>query len=134
MGKLPALSLAVLIGCLTEVALCVVGIASIFSGGFGPCGPSGDFPGWLVLIHLPGVWIAESLLPRGGFADVPIMLVTTSALLSTVAYVVILFVRRWVRRFCANGRGREVIVLRRVGIKYRGRGNGLTIATRRNSR
>ena len=90
MRKISSLLFALGIGVTVEVMLCGVAVVSIFAGGFGPCGPSGDFPSWLVFVHQPGVWVARGMLPDGTFSRLPIIVVTTVLLLSVAAYIAIL--------------------------------------------
>lgn len=95
MRKRSTFVLALWAGCLVEAILCGVAIYSFFSGGFGPCGPTGDFPWWLIFVHHPGSWLAEFLLPHPGLSRVPIIVATTAVQFSVVAFVAIEVSRRF---------------------------------------
>jgi hypothetical protein len=98
MRKSSAILIALITGCATEVLLCVVAVISIFSGGFGPCGSSGDFPGWLAFVHQPGVWLAELLLPDATISQLPIIVGTTAAELGLAAYLAMPAAKRFFER------------------------------------
>ena len=89
--------LALAAGAVMEGALC--GLFAAF-GSFGPCGPGNDTTGVLLLIHLPGIRVAESVLPQSSSLQLPVIIVVTAALFSVVAFVII----KVVRRFYARGR------------------------------
>ena len=89
--------LALAAGAVMEGALCGLFAAC---GSFGPCGPGNDTTGVLLLIHLPGIRVAESVLPQSSSQQLPVIIVVTAALFGVVAFVII----NVVRRFYAKGR------------------------------
>ena len=89
MKKLSSIQRALLAGCSGQALLCGAGFVSIVHDGFGPCGPSGEFPWWLILIHEPGIWVSEILPPEHPFLRFVIMLATTTTLLSLAAFGII---------------------------------------------
>ena len=89
----PALFLALKIGCAIEALLCGLSVVSLFSGGFGPCGPVGDFPGVILWVHAPANWVAQSLFPHDPLPDLFIILAGTVLWLSALTYAVIMFVK-----------------------------------------
>jgi hypothetical protein len=84
--KIPPFWLALIVGGIIEGVVC--GLAAMFAR-FGPCGAGNDFTVVLLLIHSPGFWIADSFLPRGSWLELPVIIVVTGALWSTVAFMVI---------------------------------------------
>src|SRR5580700_2085814 len=81
--------LSLMVGCGVEALLCGVGLVSILTGGVGPCGPTGTFPWWLVLVHRPGIWFSNIVPEEHWFLRFTIMIVTTTTVLSVIASVVI---------------------------------------------
>jgi len=87
--------LALAAGATVEGALC--GVFAMF-GRFGPCGPGNDVTGILLLIHLPGIRVAESVLPQSRAMELPVVIVVTATLFSVGAFVVISAVRGFYAR------------------------------------
>ena len=52
-----AFIVAMILGALTEFGLCV----ALLVGGFGPCGPASPVSGAILLLHAPGLALAQSL-------------------------------------------------------------------------
>jgi len=86
MIKKRILWISLLIGTLIESA--VWGYGAMFAK-FGPCGPRNESAGVLLLLHVPGFWIAKHLLPRGGMLDFPLVLVLTIVIWSLAVLVII---------------------------------------------
>jgi hypothetical protein len=95
MKTIPTLWLAFASGATAEAALC--GLFAMF-GRFGPCGPGNDVTGILLFIHLPGIRVAESVLPQSGSVELPVVIVVTATLFSVAAFVIISVVRRFYAR------------------------------------
>jgi hypothetical protein len=95
MKKIPTFWLALIAGGVLEGAIC--GLAAMFAR-LGPCGPSNDFTGFLLLIHLPGIWIAGGLLSAESSLQLPVIIVVTAALWSVMAFIIISIVRRFYGR------------------------------------
>ncbi len=82
---------AVKFGVLIECLLCGFSVIYVLTGGFGPCGPARDVPGFVRLVHLPGSWVSGLLSEGGGAIQLPVCLATTTAVLSVMAYIVLRF-------------------------------------------
>ena len=95
MKNIPTLWLALASGAAVEAVLC--GLFAAF-GRFGPCGPGNDVTGLLLFIHLPGIRVAESVLPQSSAMELPVVIVATAVLFSVAAFVVISAVRRFYAR------------------------------------
>jgi hypothetical protein len=86
--------LALAAGAVMEAALC--GVFAMF-GRLGPCGPGNDVTGVVLLIHLPAIRVAESILPQSS-VFLPMVVVVTAALFSIGAFVVISAIRTFYAR------------------------------------
>ena len=86
---MPTILLAAIWGVVIESALCVVAVVSVLAGGFGPCGPSGDAPGFVRVIHQPGFWLAGLLVGDYNLISIPLAVVVTTVLLSVLAFIVL---------------------------------------------
>lgn len=93
MRKIPTMLVAAIWGVAIESALCVVAVVSVLAGGFGPCGPTGDVPGFVRVIHQPGFWVSSVLVGDYNLISVPLAVMVTTVLLSVVAFVVLRLVR-----------------------------------------
>jgi hypothetical protein len=91
MKKIPTIVLAAMIGVAIEAALCVILVISVLAGGIGPCGPTGDTPSFVRVIHQPGFWLAKFLVEDSSPSYLPLALAVTTALLSILAFVVLKF-------------------------------------------
>jgi hypothetical protein len=81
--------LAVIVGTVIEATCC--GLFAMF-GRFGPCGPGNDITGFLFMLHLPGIAVAEAL-PESSWVQLPVIILVAAALWSIVAFVTIAVVR-----------------------------------------
>lgn len=91
MRKIPTILLAIIWGVASESALCVIAVASVLAGGFGPCGPSGDVPGFVQVIHQPGFWVSAFLVGDYNLISIPLAVMITTVSLSIVAFIVLRF-------------------------------------------
>jgi hypothetical protein len=89
MRSLRAVLGALVLGVLVESALCVVSVACVLAGGFGPCGPTGDAPGFVRLIHQPGFWAAGFFVQDSSPMYLALSVIFTTAILSGLAFVVL---------------------------------------------
>jgi hypothetical protein len=62
MGSFKTICFAVVIGVTVELVLCGISVVSVLSGGFGPCGPTGEAPTFVRVIHQPGFCLAGLLV------------------------------------------------------------------------
>jgi hypothetical protein len=94
--RLPTVAKAVVIGVSVEAALCVLTFVWITSAGASLAGFHRDIPLPIRVVHAPGAWAALQMLPRGipGGCYEVLTIAVTALLLSLVALVIILFVRR----------------------------------------
>jgi hypothetical protein len=65
--------LAAGLGVAAEVVLCGCFMAY---GGFGPCGPTNELSGFVLMFHLPGIWLAQHLPLFSGILFIPLALVS----------------------------------------------------------
>jgi len=93
MRKIPTILLATIWGVAIEAVLCVIAVVSVLAGGFGPCGPSGDAPGFVRVIHQPGFWLSSILVGDDNLISIPLAVMVTTVLLSILAFIVLRFVR-----------------------------------------
>jgi hypothetical protein len=87
--KVPAVVLAFIIGFATEAVLGAISVVSVLAGGIGPCGFTGDAPGFVRVIHQPGFWLAGSLVKNSGPSYFPLAVFITTVFLSVLAIFVL---------------------------------------------
>jgi len=91
MRKIPTILLAVMIGVAIEAALCVISVVVVLAGGFGPCGPTGDAPSFVRVIHQPGFWLAGFLVEDSSPSYLLLAVGITTVFLSILALVILRF-------------------------------------------
>lgn len=91
MKKIPAILLAAICGVVIEPALCVIAVVFVLAGGFGPCGPSGDVPGFIKVIHQPGFWLSGLLVEDSTPSYLLLSVMITTVLLSIAAFIILGF-------------------------------------------
>ena len=89
MRKIPTTLLAIISGVAVEATLCVISVATVLTGGIGPCGLTGDAPGFVRVVHQPGFWLAGALVADSGPLYLPLAVVFTTIFLSLVAWIVL---------------------------------------------
>jgi hypothetical protein len=77
-------------GATIEAVLC--GLTTMF-GRFGPCGPVNDLTGLLLVLHIPGIFVAGFLLRGHTQLELPMIILVSTALWSAAAFVVLSIVR-----------------------------------------
>jgi hypothetical protein len=87
--KIPAVLLALIIGFAVEAALGTISVVSVLAGGVGPCGFSGDAPGFVRVIHQPGFWFAGVLVGDSSLRYFLLAIFITAVLLSAMTFVVL---------------------------------------------
>ena len=87
MKKIPTILLAAMIGVSTEAALCVISAVSVLAGGIGPCGPTGDVPIFVSVIHQPGFWLSGCLVEDSSPLYLVLSVVVTTVMLCVLAYI-----------------------------------------------
>jgi hypothetical protein len=87
--KTPLFLRAVKFGSTIEAGLGMVAVVSVLAGGIGPCGPTGDVPLAVSLIHKPGAWMAGLLVGRYSLMNDLLTITLTTMLLSAASYAVI---------------------------------------------
>ncbi len=92
--KVPAVLLAFIVGFAVEAALGVISVVSVLAGGIGPCGFTGDAPGFVRVIHQPGFWLAGALVGDSSLNYFLLAILITTVFLSILAF----FVLRWAGR------------------------------------
>jgi hypothetical protein len=93
MRRFGTIARAATIGVGIEFVLCAVSMAYVLSGGFGPCGPTRDVPGFVRVIHRPGFWLAGALAEDSSPGYLLVCLATTTVMLSVLAYTVLRVMR-----------------------------------------
>ena len=73
-------------GVLVECLLCGFSVPYVLTGGFGPCGPTRDVPGFVRFVHLPGSWLSRLF---SGPMQFVVCIATTTAMLSGLAYILL---------------------------------------------
>jgi hypothetical protein len=58
-------------------------------GKFGPCGAGNDLSGLLLLVHMPGIWLAEIMVKEIPWLAWPVVIVTSVLQWIVVAFLVI---------------------------------------------
>lgn len=91
MIKIPRILLAAILGLAVESALCVISVASVLAGGVGPCGPTGNAPAFVSVIHQPGFWLAGFFVEDSSPLYLPLAVAVTAVLLSVVAFIILRF-------------------------------------------
>jgi hypothetical protein len=86
LAKASAIRLAIWLGILAELFL--VGAFVVF-GGFGPCGPSNDFSGFVLMFHFPGIWLSERITPDNGILFVPLAFASGTVIFTILFWIVI---------------------------------------------
>jgi hypothetical protein len=95
-----AIRLAIWLGISAELFL--VGAFVVF-GGFGPCGPSNGFSGFVLMFHLPGIWLSERIMPDSGILFIPLALASGAVMFTILFWIVISFWRKLHRKNSAAG-------------------------------
>jgi hypothetical protein len=78
-------------GVAIETVLCVISVVSVLTGGFGPCGPTGDAPVFVRVIHQPGTWLAGLSVEDSDPSYLPLIVLITTIFLSILAYIFLRF-------------------------------------------
>jgi hypothetical protein len=89
--RIPTILLAAMIGCAIEATLCAISVVSVLARGFGPCGPTGDTPGFVRVIHQPGLWLAGSLVEDSSLSYLLLAVGITAVFLSVFAFMMLRF-------------------------------------------
>jgi hypothetical protein len=89
--RIPTILLAIIFGVAIETALCVISVVSVLAGGVGPCGPTGDAPIFVRVIHQPGTWLAGLLVEDSNPSYLPLIVILTTLLLSGLAFILLRF-------------------------------------------
>jgi hypothetical protein len=89
--RIPTILLAVMIGGATEATLCAISVVSVLARGFGPCGPTGDTPGFVRVIHQPALWLASLLVEDSSVSYLPLAVGITTVFLSIFAFMMLRF-------------------------------------------
>jgi hypothetical protein len=89
--EIPTILLAIIFGVAIETALCVISVVSVMAGGFGPCGPTGDAPVFVRVIHQPGIWLAGLLVEDSNPSYLPLIVLITTVFLSVLAFIFLRF-------------------------------------------
>jgi hypothetical protein len=74
-------------GVSIEFVLCVITVVSVLSGGIGPCGPTGDVPIFVSVVHQPGFWLSGCLVADSSPMYIVLSVAVTTVLLSIVSYI-----------------------------------------------
>ena len=91
MRKLPTILLAAISGIAIEVALCATVVISAFTGGIGPCGPTGNAAAFVAVIHQPGFLLAGLLVENSSPLYLLLAVAITAVLLSVLAFIILKF-------------------------------------------
>jgi len=75
------------LGVIIELFLCGFSVVYILTGGFGPCGPARDVPGFVRLFHQPGSWVAGLLVAESKGLHFLLSLAATTMMFSVLAYI-----------------------------------------------
>lgn len=93
-GRIHAVWRAVKFGAIIESTLCGISVVSILAGGMGPCGPTGDPPGFVRFIHQPGFWLSGYLVKDSSLSYLPLSVLLTTAMLTVLVYVISMIFRQ----------------------------------------
>ena len=93
MRSSPTVWRALKYGVITETVLCGISVASVLAGGFGPCGPTGNAPGFVRVIHQPAFWASGFVVEDSSPIYLILSIVLTTVMLSALAYVVLKILR-----------------------------------------
>jgi hypothetical protein len=94
MRRISAPFLAIIAGTIIEGLWC--GLGAMF-GKFGPCGAGNDLSGLLILVHMPGVWLAEMVVKEIPWLAWPLVIITSILQWSVVSFFAISMARLWRR-------------------------------------
>jgi hypothetical protein len=100
--KIPTVLLATISGVAIESVLCVIALISVFAGGVGPCGPSGNAPAFVRIIHQPGFLLAGLFVEDSSPLYLLLTVASTAVLLSILAYIVLRFGRNGISKAGIN--------------------------------
>jgi hypothetical protein len=84
------LLVALIAGIMAEGA--TWGLGATFAK-FGPCGPANKSAGIFLLVHSPGFWVSDHLLPRNSSMSLPLTVLITAALITSIAFLMMRIVR-----------------------------------------
>jgi len=87
--KVPTLLFALIIGFAAEMCFGAISVVAVLSGGIGPCGFTGEAPGFIRIIHQPGSWAAGLLVADSSPAYLPLVVLNTTVFLSFLAFFIL---------------------------------------------
>ena len=88
-GHVHTVRRALKFGVIIESTLCGISVVSVLAGGVGPCGLTGEAPGFVRFIHQPGFWLSGYLVKDSSPSYLLLSVVLTTAMLSVLAYFVL---------------------------------------------
>ena len=89
-------------GVIIESVLCGISVVSVLSGGFGPCGPTGDVSGFVRVIRQPGFWLSGCLVEDSSPMYLVLSVAATTMMLSILAYIILRVVHKRNRKLSRN--------------------------------